>query len=342
MKWRRWILAAIALLYPAALLGVTALLRCVGERWWVTGVGLYLPRVVLWAPLPVIVLALAAMGLWRLLWTQGAAFVLLVFPLMGFVLPWPTGRSRGAPVLRVLSYNIDSGNGGVDDIIQEIDRQTPDVVFLQEVGASEPINSLLRARYPTVRSANQFIVASKYPVLSTSDPEKLDYEGRHRSPRFIRQVLDTPLGPIVFYNVHPLSPRETFYSLRGQGLRREILSGRLFSSANSTVFQANSGLRGLQVQAFSAAARGETGPVVIAGDTNLPGLSFVLNQYLSGFQDGFTKAGWGFGYTFPADRGPWMRIDRIFATEELRFVGFEAGRSHASDHRCVVADLQRR
>jgi len=342
MKRRHWVLAAMAWLYPTVLLGLAVAFRCVGEQWWVTGVGLYLPRLILAAPLPVIAIALAAPRLRRFFWTQIAALVLLVFPLMGFVLPWPTLRSRGAPVLRVLSYNINSGNGGVDAIVEEIDRQAPDVVFLQEVGSSEPLNGLLRARFQTVNEANQFVVASKYPVLSTGDPEKLDYEGRHRSPRFVRQVLDTPLGRIVFYNVHPLSPREIFYTLRGRGLRREVLSGRLFSSANSAVFQANSGLRTLQVEAFSAAADGETEPVVIAGDTNLPGLSFVLHRYLSRYQDGFTKAGWGLGYTFPTDRHPWMRIDRIFASEDLRFVRFEVGQSHASDHRCVVADLQRR
>jgi endonuclease/exonuclease/phosphatase (EEP) superfamily protein YafD len=342
MTRRHTSLAAAALLYPTCLVALIALLRCVGERWWVTGVGLYLPRVVVAAPLPVLVIVLAAAGLRRLLWTQIAAFLLIVFPLMGFVLPWPTFPSRDAPVVRVLSYNIDSGNGGVDDIVEEIDRHAADVVFLQEVGAYEPLNTLLRARYPVVNSANQFIVASKYPVLSASDPDKLDYEGRRRSPRFVRQVLDTPLGHIVFYNVHPLSPRETFYSLRGHGLRREILSGRLFSSASSAVFQDNSGLRTMQVQAFAGSAQGETDPVVLAGDTNLPGLSFVFHQYLSGYQDGFAQVGWGFGYTFPSDRQPWMRIDRILASPELRFVRFEVGNSRASDHRCVVADLQRR
>jgi endonuclease/exonuclease/phosphatase (EEP) superfamily protein YafD len=334
------VLSAIAFLYPALLLAVALLLLCVGEEWWVTGVGLYLPRAIFAAPLPLVVIALVAAGLRRLLWTQLAALFILLFPLMGLVVPWPEFRSPNAPVLRVLSYNVDSGNGGVDSIVEEIDRHSPDVVFLQEVGASEPIVSLLRERFPTVNEANQFIVASKYPVLSIDDPEKLEYDGRHRSPRFVRQVLDTPLGRIAFYNVHPLSPREIFYSLRGEGLRHEILSGRLLSPASSATFQGNSGLRTLQVQAFSAAAGTETDPVVIAGDTNLPGLSVVLRRYLSRYQDGFTKAGWGFGYTFPVNRYPWMRIDRILASDELRFVRFEVGQSQASDHRCVVADLQ--
>jgi hypothetical protein len=34
---------ALAVLYPLSLLAVAAALRYVGEAWWVTAVGLYLP-----------------------------------------------------------------------------------------------------------------------------------------------------------------------------------------------------------------------------------------------------------------------------------------------------------
>ena len=184
-------------------------------------------------------------------------------------------------------------------------------------------------------------MATRFPITSSFDPDKVPFYGRLRSPRWLEQVMETPLGPIAFYNVHPLSPREGFLALRGHGLKREILSGRLFSGANKDISRANSGLRALQVADFAAAASEEKLPVVIAGDTNLPGMSFVLNHSLSAYQDGFAKAGWGFGYTFPTTHSPWMRIDRIFAGEQLRFAHFEVGRSLVSDHDCVVADLQR-
>jgi endonuclease/exonuclease/phosphatase (EEP) superfamily protein YafD len=100
-------------------------------------------------------------------------------------------------------------------------------------------------------------------------------------------------------------------------------------------------MRALQVQAVAEAARSESDAVLIAGDTNLPSLSLILNRELAGFQDGFTKAGWGFGYTFPTTRGDWMRIDRMLANDKLRFVHFEVGDSPVSDHDCIVADLQR-
>jgi vancomycin resistance protein VanJ len=344
MKRLHRIVGTIAALYPISLLGAAGVLRYVGERWWVTGVGLYLPRLLFAAPLPIIAVALGASPpLRRLFWTQVVAFFLLVFPLMGFVLPWPHSPVREAPTMRLLSYNIDAAIGGIDNIVDEINHYSPDVVVLQELGrAGESMSAALQTLYPTVHVSGQFLLATRYPVSSTNDPDQIDYDGRLRSPRFVRQVLVTPLGEIALYDVHPLSPREIFYALRGRGLRRELLSRHFYSSASAAIYQVNNGLRTLQVQDFAGAAQRETDPVVIAGDTNLPGLSYVLHRYLSEYQDGFVKAGWGFGYTFPTNRHPWMRLDRILASEELRFVRFEVGRSVSSDHRCVIADLQRR
>jgi endonuclease/exonuclease/phosphatase (EEP) superfamily protein YafD len=338
------IVGAVAWLYPVILLGTAAILRYVGERWWVASVALYLPRVLLAAPLPVLALVLAASGrLRRFLWAPLAASCFLLAVLMGFVPPWPTSPARDAPTLRVLSYNVNSALGGVSNIVAEIEGQSPDIVVLQEIGAAtDEMQALLGEHYQTVRVSGQFLLATRYPVVDAVQPEGIEFEGRIRSPRFVRQHLVTPLGEIALYNVHPISPRETFYTLRGQGLRGEILSGRLFSPAHAPIVQANSDLRARQVKAFADSAGRETDPVVIAGDTNLPGLSFVYGQYLSGYQDGFAKAGWGFGYTFPNNRRPWMRIDRILASERLRFVRFDVGHSAWSDHRCVVADLQAR
>jgi endonuclease/exonuclease/phosphatase (EEP) superfamily protein YafD len=339
------VVATVAWLYPASLLGAIAAFRCVGERWWVTGVILYLPRILFAAPLPFVVASLVLVRLRSLLWTQFVAALLLVFPLMGCVLPWPASVARDAPVMRVLSYNVNSGANGFDIVIKEVDRFSPDIVVLEEVGESDALSSLLRTRYPTVNVVNQFLIATRYTILSTVDPDKLEAQGRLRSPRFVRQVLETPLGRIALYSVHPLSPREAFYELRGTGSRREFLLRGLirdlFSRGSNAIFEANAGVRALQVRAFADDARKETEPVLIVGDTNLPGLSFVLHRDLSWLQDGFEKAGWGLGYTFPTAR-PWMRLDRVLASGQLRFVRFKVGNALGSDHLCVVADLQRR
>jgi vancomycin resistance protein VanJ len=323
---------------------VTGALRFIGERWWLTGVGLYFPRYVFALPLPLIVLAIAATrGTRHLLWTQALAGLVLFFPLMGAVLPLPAFASRGMPVVRVLSFNVDGEMNGVDRVVSEIDRFSPDVVVLQEVGMVETLGTALRARFSSVTISGQFLVATKYSVVSSFEPEKVTFDGGLHTPRFFQQVMDTPIGRIALYDLHPVSPREGIYALFEHGVKREVLSGRLFTSPNSGLFVKNMGLRSAEVQGLAEALAGETNPVVIAGDTNLPGLSHVFNEYLSRYQDGFVRAGWGFGYTYPTNHGKaWMRIDRILADEHFRFVQFQVGRSLVSDHFCVVADLQKK
>jgi len=341
MKWVRRGVAGAALIYPVFLLGAAAALRFVGEGWWVTAVALYLPRIALAAPLPLAVAGLVVCGRAGWLWTQSISALVLLFPLMGLVVPVPRLARDNAPTIRLLSYNINSAMSGVGKIAEEVERYSPDVVFLQEIAQGDELKRVLRSRYPTVDVSGQFLAATRYTIESMVDPERLPFEGRERSPRFVEYVMDTPIGRVALYNVHPLSPREDFYVLRGRGLRSEILSGRIFSGAAGPRILANAGLRELQVRAIAEAAGRDHDPVVIAGDTNLPDPSPVLARYLSRFRDGFVEAGSGFGYTYPNDRRPWMRIDRIFATDDLRFVRFQVGTSVASDHLCVVADLQR-
>jgi endonuclease/exonuclease/phosphatase family metal-dependent hydrolase len=156
----------------------------------------------------------------------------------------------------------------------------------------------------------------------------------------MRYVLASPIGPVAVYNVHPVSPRLGLYSLRGQGLRYEILSGRLFSAARSGPMREDTGLRVLQVRAFSSLAKKEAVPVLVAGDTNLPSLSPALSEHLSWLTDGFHSAGSGLGYTFPSRR-PWMRIDRILSSPDLGFSSFKVSCRGTSDHLCVVADVRR-
>jgi endonuclease/exonuclease/phosphatase (EEP) superfamily protein YafD len=332
----------VALAYMVAIAVVTVLLAAVGERWWVTLVGLYMPRVVLGAPLPFLVAALWGVRSWRLLGAQAASLLLLLFPVLGLTLPSPA-PSRKEPSLRVLSYNVNSTYFGLDAVVAEIDRHRPDVVLLQEIGSPGELATAMRARYPTVIVDGQFLTASRYAVASEMDPEKLPFHGRQRSPRFLEQTLGTPLGPVAFFALHPISPREELYGLR-HGWRQRLLSGHIFSDDVGRRAEENAGLRDLQIQTVAEAASKEPGPVVLAGDTNLPGLSGTYRRYLSRFQDGFTRAGWGFGYTFPSEHNkrPWMRIDRIMANDALVFTGFHVGSAGPSDHLPVVADMQLR
>jgi hypothetical protein len=193
-----------------------------------------------------------------------------------------------------------------------------------------------------VRLSTQFVVATRFPIDSTTAPDVIPYDGRSRSPRFVRDTMKTPFGEVAVYDVHPISPRMGMYALRGKkGLRDELSTGSFFRAEHTANMQRDSALRGMQVHAFASMAAGERIPVIIGGDTNLPTLSPVLSRELSPFVDGFPSSAFGFGYTYPA-RLPWMRIDRILTSHDLVFTGFAVGCEGASDHLCVVADLARR
>jgi endonuclease/exonuclease/phosphatase (EEP) superfamily protein YafD len=335
------VVIALALLYPAALLGTVFMMRALGESWWFARLALYLPRHLFLLPLPFLTLALLVAGARRYLISQVVALLIVLFPLMGFVMPWFHTPTPGLPTLRVVSYNVNSGYWGWEKVLGQIEELHPDVVLIQEVvGEARWGVEVLKKSFPVVESSTQFIIASRFPIKETIDPERLPLEGRQRSPRFMRHLIETPIGPIAFYNIHPISPRHGLWALRTGGFRKGILSGTLLRGETAKLLQADGKLRDLQVEAIAERAAQEKVPVVIGGDTNLPDLSPALG-YLSRFRDGFRAAGAGFGYTYPVGRLRWMRLDRLFASPSLRFISFAVGRHDwASDHSCVVADLQ--
>jgi endonuclease/exonuclease/phosphatase (EEP) superfamily protein YafD len=340
-RWFRRLIVCVSFAYLAFLIALALAFYLVGERWWVTAAGLYLPRLPLLAPLPVVALLLWMNGLSRLLWTQALALIVGLFPLMGLVLPWPTAVHEGQPRLRMLSFNVNSSFYGYQTILHKIADASPDIVLLQEApGGGGQLLDALRARYPHVETSTQFMIASRFAILATEDPERLPYYGRERSPRFMRYLIETPLGKIAFYSVHPISPRGVLHVYRLRGLVHLLRTGAILSGNPESDVESNATLRAIQIEAVARKAARELDPVIIAGDTNLPGLSSALRN-LSEYGDGFRRASSGFGYTFPA-KYPFLRLDRIWAGPELRFVNFQVGCAGASDHLCVIADLQRR
>ena len=200
----------------------------------------------------------------------------------------------------------------------------------------------MRRDYPEVYARGQFLLASRYPLVGQRDSGEGQWLTGHPSEHSIRYELDTPLGRIAFYNFRPVSPRWALYAVAGMRVRTSLRAGTLWrGGASEGTFRENFKTRERQLAAVASRAATETIPRILSGDTNLTSLSPILARYFGEYQDGFTHAGWGFGYTFPSGE-PWLRLDRIMASQELRFVSFQVGCSDESDHRCVVAQIDRR
>jgi endonuclease/exonuclease/phosphatase family metal-dependent hydrolase len=322
-----------------ALLLVVAAFRLVGERWWVTTVGLYLPRPGFALPLPVLTLALLLGRAYRWLLTQIAAIVIVLFPLMGLHLSGPVTAAAGARRLRVVTLNINNGASGANNVREQLRGTGADLILLQE--AAHVREDVLRVALPGYffHKVSQFTVASRYPITDAFVPPSVTEGDTARSLRYVRYRIQTPSGPITVYNMHPISPRDALDELRGEGLRHEIASGRFLRPSWRQV-PVNAQHRLIQVQAVVDDARRSDLPVIIAGDTNLPEGSWALGHWLGAYQDGFAERGRGLGYTFPATNRPWMRIDRILAGAGFRFLDCVVLRAPVSDHFGVMADLE--
>jgi vancomycin resistance protein VanJ len=332
-------LRSLAIGYPIALIILIAALRFVGERWWGTTIALYLPRVPFALPLLPLIVAIVWLGPRRLLWTQLMAVALLLV-LMGFRLAWPTPSTPGALHLRIVSCNINGGALGAKRIMSPLRATDPDIIVLQEVSADDyaPLRALVPGYF--VRESGQFWLASRFPVEQVTEPAMQLNGGVQRSMRFVRYRIKTPAGPIVLFNVHPISPRDGIETVRGDGVRHQLLRGDLFNTRARTVVAENTSLRLAQLQAVVESARGSSDPVVVAGDTNLPDLSWAFAHWLGDYSDGFSAAGNGFGYSFPSPRDPWMRIDRIMAGRRFHFRSFQVINKYISDHFAVTAELE--
>jgi endonuclease/exonuclease/phosphatase family metal-dependent hydrolase len=208
---------------------------------------------------------------------------------------------------------------------------------LQE--SNTEVNAVVAAALPgfAKRESTQFFLASRWPIHVFHEPSELTIGGHQRSPRFVYATLGSPLGPLDVFILHPISPRDALDDARALAREPGQAAGVRRTTADNTA------LRRLQVRTAAALAAASKNPVILAGDTNLPGSSALLAELLERWQDGFDAVGRGFGYTFPVGRrGAWMRIDRILASRQLRFLTFAVGRGRGSDHRAVWADLELR
>jgi endonuclease/exonuclease/phosphatase (EEP) superfamily protein YafD len=333
------LVSACAWAYLAVLVALCGALAVVGEKHWLTTLLLYVPRVIYALPLLVLTPALWLCRARRLWWTQAAAALLVLFPLMGLVMPWPAPSARG-PTLKLLSFNIDTARRGPEGLLAVVDRERPDLVLFQETPWAGPVHAGLRARYPYVEPSTDFLLASRFAVLERTPPDRVPATDP-RSRRFVRYLVDTSLGKLAVYSVHPISPRGTLNANTFRGVIAQIRAGALLESAARRELLENAQLRVNQVGGAANLARVEPYPVLLAGDTNLPSLSPALRRQLGAYHDAFRSAGWGFGYTFPAEH-PFLRLDRVLLGPELAASEFRVGCPGASDHLCVVAQLFRR
>ncbi len=327
----RLVLTVVTLAHAALTLAFLLALRCIGEASVLTTIGLYLPRWPFALPLPVLLVALA----WRRRrWLFGLELVtglLWLFPLQGLHLASARAATPGHRTLRVLSFNIHS-NARSPALLSALRAAKADLLVLQEGDYEDAAfwKGKLGDYEWSVR--DQFVLGSRFPVTVAANPFQ-----RHGAA-YVRYRVELPEGPVQLYSLHPPSPRLTMSELLSDEITRNPTELR---RAHADI-RANTSDRERQLRTVADDARSSKLPVIIAGDTNLPDLSPVLEHTFTGFSDTFRERGCGFGYTFPTNHGfgPWMRIDRVFVNGAFRVLDFTTLPPSGSDHLPVVAVLE--
>lgn len=210
----------------------------------------------------------------------------------------------GHRILRVMSFNTWMGNGDVEALAREIERNDPDILLMFEYGPEKrALGDRLAQHYrfhdDCVHLEHCYMaVFSKFPIA--------DFESHAawEGPPMVRATFGSELGGLTVIGTHTIR----FPYLRAQLTQLSKLGGLV---------------RRLQ------------GPRIVVGDFNATPSSRLLGifEQLSGLRrlDGWLP-------TWPARLGlPQLAIDHVFASPEVKSVeNVQIGASAGSDHYPLV------
>jgi endonuclease/exonuclease/phosphatase family metal-dependent hydrolase len=234
--------------------------------------------------------------------------------------------------LRVVTYNIRAGLGGIERITDDLRRLSADVIALQEVergtrrirradqaqtlGEALEMEHAFASSFSVESGEHGLAILSRYPIR---DVESLRLpRGSARWPRVaLKARIDSPHGPFLLICAHLARP---------------------FGWPIS-----NTRARLAQIRAIFDHLQDESLPVVLAGDFNSFPVSLegiAINRNL--------RHAWRFwrdgpATTFPLSALGWpagsIKIDHIFHDRRWKSRGNWVAPQGASDHRAVIADL---
>ncbi len=301
--------------------------------WWVE-IARYVPFPVYLLPALLLVACAWPLGKgWRVVSLVAPAIV--ATEIMGLSLGAPdTGSGR----LRFMTYNVKAylarkAPDGYARLAWEIASQDADVIVMQDATPMStdaelpaPIRAALKGRQ--IYAQGQYIVASRFP-LSHCGPGEMSYDGEPDD--FAHCTLSVGGRDIDLFTAHFVSPRDGLNAARGTrhgGLRE---------------WEANFQDRLAQSIQLTAAVRGATRPVIVAGDLNADERSPVVRRLLAtGLRDAFSSASIGYGYTLGHALRPgfsFLRIDHVLVSKDIGVLDCAPGGREGSEHRPVVADL---
>lgn len=345
----RILFLVITIIYAGALLLLPILAAWIGEKNMTLAFLLYLPRVIVLLPLPVLILVTLFLS-WRLALVQFAAG--LVFFTFGMGYEWRGNtESQFDPAdnpneLTILTYN--RGQHANQSLQPFINLTNPDIIALQE-SPGRAKGYLADANYSEftyAKSVGEHTLLSRHPILS-GDLIHLGDDIQDNTPAG-RFVIDFNDKQVVVYSVHFVTVRDTLLHYRRGAFLYGIL-GIVPGTSFHRKMEINQRFwleRIRTANALRKVINQETLPTLVVGDFNAPSGGYIHRRLKRGLQDSHQAAGSGCGYTFPGTTrnplsrgGPWMRIDYIFASKDWKVIASLTEKKRPSQHRAVATKL---
>lgn len=316
--------AAAAWVYAAMVVCVCGLLWLFSDRWAVATAIAFGPRWIFGLPLLVLVPAVGLLRR-RLLLLMAGVVLLVAGPLMGWSLPWGRLSGTTGPSLRVMTCNLNGQKSDLNALLLLVADVQPDVVALQECH-NQPIDALWPSDWH-VRQVGSLTVASCFPVRVVRV-----IRDRSNWTTAVQCRVNTPWSEISIVNLHLPSPRTGLDMPIDSEGGRNVLAGL---ERNIAIREAASDQAERMVSQIG-------GPLVIAGDFNLPTASRIYQTHWSTLGNAFSASGFGLGHSKMTDLNGWQygtRIDHILTGTGWKARRCWVSRNIGSDHLPVVADL---
>lgn len=278
-------------------------------------------------------------SLWRKSWAatacNGAALAFFAVYLMGVEL---TVGGTSQPIaarssIRLVTFNIQMGWGGIPQLESEIKSLQADVICLQETTSSRrslpDLTPDLLARFPGWYSSRvqEVTTLSRFPIAETKVHPMPAPSGR----AMLENTLTTPQGQLTVFNAHISTAHTAAWNEGHQPLPARVWT--LLPHIGKTARA-----REQQLPVIEKALLAAPTPWVLLGDFNNPprGHFYAFLSRLG--TDAFPVAGKGTGFSFPSGF-PVMRIDYCWLGPGVTALKCEALPVSASDHRPVVTDI---
>lgn len=313
--------------YAILVLAVLAVMWSLGDRWWPATLILFMPRILWLLPLGLLAITtfLAGSHRGRSWLLQGTTATIVIGPLMGLHVPmrnWTGERESGAS-LRVMTFNRAGTSVDAAGLAAYLDREQVDIVCFQETGREGVDPAFL----PGWSKNQDGSIYTRYPVAKSWESSDLGgYPEIGFWPvRHSRLSIRHPSGvDVVIVSGHMPTPRS------GMNL---YLGGARTAAARYLEW------RWKQIGVLGAVlAETADQPTILGADLNTTTDSPLFGLLRVGYRDAFEQAGWGYGYTRPANL-PWVGIDHILVSGSCFVQRCWVGPDLGSDHRPVVADI---